>query len=120
MLNRKESEDDDDSAITEDYMPSSQCSLLTSSQEIEDGNSDISVSRNNNCGDICSLPKKEVESAILVGITSNINGVRKWDKAHFYLFCGSSEAKIARHLETKHAEEKEVSEYLAEKKGCLI
>lgn len=44
-----------------------------------------------------------------VKLSSNIAGVRIWDKTHCCVYCGKMESKIARHLEFKHYEELEVA-----------
>lgn len=55
-----------------------------------------------------------VEEEIVVLQTHNI-GSRKYDKKHLCLFCDQRQAKLPRHLASRHKNEIEVAKYLAEK-----
>ncbi|XP_056129347.1 uncharacterized protein LOC130106989 [Lampris incognitus] len=52
---------------------------------------------------------KDIETTITVKMCTKKNNKRAWDKRHYCLYCGKSDMKIARHLERKHIEVKEVA-----------
>lgn len=46
---------------------------------------------------------------ITVKRSKNKDGVRVWDKVHYCVYCEKAQQKIARHLERKHSDEREVA-----------
>ena len=51
----------------------------------------------------------KVKSVTVKMCTKREDGRRSWDKRHFCLYCGKPQAKVARHLETKHSAIKDVA-----------
>ena len=52
--------------------------------------------------------------SVTVMPTSNVGGIRKWDKKHYCLYCDVAFAKLPRHLYSCHKEEREVVEIASE------
>ncbi|XP_041860774.1 uncharacterized protein LOC121652200 isoform X1 [Melanotaenia boesemani] len=46
---------------------------------------------------------------ITVKTSKKKDGARAWDKAHYCVYCKKAQLKIARHLERKHSEERDVA-----------
>jgi len=61
--------------------------------------------------DLPALSASSTKTTINVLTTSNAGG-RHYDKKFYCLYCEKPQAKLPRHLETKHKDETEVSKYL--------
>ena len=57
-----------------------------------------------------NAPDVSGNRGITVMQTSNEVGCRKWDKKHFCFYCDVPQAKLPRHLQSCHKEEREVVE----------
>ncbi len=57
-------------------------------------------------------------SGVTVMRTDNEGAQRKWDKKHFCFFCDEPQAKLPRHLQSCHNEEREVVEIASQTDCC--
>lgn len=53
--------------------------------------------------------KRRRKHQITVNATKETDGGRRWDKAHYCLYCKQVTLKMAQHLECKHVDESEVA-----------
>ena len=62
----------------------------------------------------CETNDSSEKCAVTVMQTDNVGRQRKWDKKHYCFYCDEPQAKLPRHLQSRHKEEREVVEIASE------
>ena len=102
------SESEDIEASVSEYSPSVEEQSEPST--IDDGDNENDKEENSVQKPTVSTSSNITDTDIKVLQTNNEDGVRKYDKKQYCLYCGLAQSRLIRHLQNKHSNEREVIE----------